>query len=103
MSVDAATAALKNATIGDRSMPPPPNVPFRPPSSSAGRPGAPPLGGIASRRMGKPVPKLSGMDMGLHNAGLGSGRPNQDQDQQPPRRIPPSTFSTPFANFGKIV
>nr|WCD39456.1 Ste7-2 [Ganoderma boninense] len=53
--------------------------------------------------MGKPVPKLSGMDMGIHNAGLGGGRPNQDQDQHPPRRMPPSTFSTPFANFGKIV
>ncbi|PIL34248.1 transporter [Ganoderma sinense ZZ0214-1] len=105
ISLDAATAALKNATLGDRAMPPPPNMPLRPPAPSpGGRSGAPGLsGGIASRRMGKPVPKLSGMDMGLHNAGLGSGRPNQDQDQHPPRRIPPSTFSTPFANFGKIV
>ena len=53
--------------------------------------------------MGKPgFPKLSGMDMGLQNAGLGSGRPTQEQAEVP-RRGPPSSFSTPFANFGKIV
>ncbi len=105
MSVDAATTALNNATLGDRVMAAPLSMPLRPPvSSPGGRSGAPGLnGGIASRRIGKPVPKLSGMDMGLHNAGLGGGRPNQEQDQQPQRRIPPSTFSTPFANFGKIV
>ena len=81
-------------------MPPPP---LRAPASAptlGPRPGAPALGGIAARRMGKGVPKLSGMDMGLQNAGLGGGRPTQGEA---PRRGPPSSFATPFANFGKIV
>ncbi|RPD78197.1 kinase-like protein [Lentinus tigrinus ALCF2SS1-7] len=100
-SVDMMTAGLRNIGISDRGMPPPP---LRAPASAPvpGRPGAPGPGGLAARRMGKAIPKLSGMDMGLQNAGLGSGRPNQEHDE-PPRRGPPSTFSTPFANFGKIV
>ncbi|KAI0745525.1 kinase-like domain-containing protein [Earliella scabrosa] len=103
VSVDAATAALRNAGLSDRPIPAPPEPPLRAPASSPalGRPGAPSLGGLAARRMGKNMPRLSGMDMGLQNAGLGSGRPNQEDE--PPRRVPPSTFSTPFANFGKIV
>ena len=95
------TVGLRNIGLSDRGMPPPP---LRAPASAPvpGRSGAPALGGLAARRMGKAIPKLSGMDMGLQNAGLGSGRPNQEQDE-PPRRGPPSTFSTPFSNFGKIV
>ncbi|KAI9067246.1 kinase-like protein [Trametes sanguinea] len=101
VSVDAATAALKNAGLSDRPLPSP-GPSLRAPASAPvpGRPGPPTLGGLAARRMGKNVPKLSGMDMGLQNAGLGSGRPNQEDE--PPRRNQ-GTFSTPFSNFGKIV
>ncbi|OJT13241.1 Protein kinase wis1, partial [Trametes pubescens] len=102
VSVDAATAALKNAGLNDRPVRPSPPNPLRAPASAPvpGRPGAPTLGGLAARRMGKNVPKLSGMDMGLQNAGLGSGRPTQDE---PSKRNAPNSFSTPFSNFGKIV
>ncbi|OSD04068.1 kinase-like protein [Trametes coccinea BRFM310] len=101
VSVDAATAALKNAGLSDRPLPSP-GPSLRAPASAPvpGRPGPPTLGGLAARRMGKNVPKLSGMDLGLQNAGLGSGRPNQEDE--PPRRNQ-GTFSTPFSNFGKIV
>ncbi|KAI0718964.1 kinase-like domain-containing protein [Cerioporus squamosus] len=101
VSVDAATAALRNVGISDRGHPPP-SLRAAASAPAPGRPGAPGVGGLAARRIGKPVPKLSGMDMGLQNAGLGGGRPNQEQDEFP-RRGQPSTFSTPFANFGKIV
>ncbi|CDO68987.1 hypothetical protein BN946_scf184762.g3 [Trametes cinnabarina] len=101
VSVDAATHALKHAGLSDRPLPSP-GPSLRAPASApaTGRPGPPSLGGLAARRMGKNVPKLSGMDIGLQNAGLGSGRPNQEDE--PPRRNQ-GTFSTPFANFGKIV
>ncbi|TBU42857.1 kinase-like protein [Dichomitus squalens] len=103
VSVDSATSALKNVSLNDKGASPPPGMSLRGPASSpGGRPGAPGAGGLAARRQGKAIPKLSVMDIGLQNAGLGGGRPNQ-QEEQPQRRIPPSTFSTPFANFGKIV
>ncbi|KAH9855154.1 kinase-like protein [Lenzites betulinus] len=104
VSVDAATTALRNTGLSDRPPQPSPSMPLRAPAPAPapGRPGAPTLGGLAARRIGKNIPKLSGMDMGLQNAGLGSGRPTQDQDE-PPRRMPPGSFSTPFSNFGKIV
>lgn len=99
VNVDAAAAAFRHVNIGER-----PTPPMRAPAPGSaptlGRPGAPALGGLAVRRLGgRNVPR---MDLGLQNAGLGSGRPTQGEDE-PPRRMPPSTFSTPFANFDKIV
>ncbi|KAI0743747.1 kinase-like protein [Daedaleopsis nitida] len=102
-SVDATTAALRNTTLSERPILTPANQIRAPaPAPPPGRPGALGLGGLAARRLGKNAPKLSGVDMGIQNAGLGSGRPNQEQDM-PPRRMPPGSFTTPFSNFGKIV
>ncbi|GBE81423.1 Protein kinase wis1 [Sparassis crispa] len=106
-SGDAATAALLGADKAAPSV-------LRAPALSSGlsRPVAPPLGGLAARRMKMNMPKLSPHDVpgGLHlppipgggpsGAGLGPGRPIIDDE---PRRLPPSNIGTPFANFAKIV
>ncbi|OBZ68050.1 Protein kinase wis1 [Grifola frondosa] len=109
ISIDTATAALRNAGLSERPGQSP-VLGLRGPTSapSPGGPAGPPggLGGLAARRMGKNAPKLSGMDIGIHpgggpsGAGLGSGRPILDET---PRRLSQDNFGTPFANFGKIV
>lgn len=106
-SVDGAAAALARTVINDR-----PAMPGQLPASSPGpsRP-TPTLGGLAARRKGAGLPKLSPNDVpgGMHlpplgagpqGAGLGGGRPLLDNE---PRRGQSSQFATPFSNFGKIV
>ncbi|PCH43813.1 kinase-like protein [Wolfiporia cocos MD-104 SS10] len=104
-SVDAAAEGIARVSVLDRT---PARAPASPPGPA--RPGAPTGGGLAARRKLGGVPKLNANDIagGIHlpplgagpqAAGLGVGRPMQDEE---PRR-PQNNFATPFSNFGKIV
>ncbi|KAI0073372.1 kinase-like protein [Panus rudis PR-1116 ss-1] len=103
-SVEAATAAMRNASLVDKALHPPLRSAISDPS---GRPGGP--GGLAARRLKNNAPKLNVNDIasgiiptggGPGDAGLGGGRiPTDDV----PRRSPASNFVTPFANFRNVV
>ena len=105
-SVDAATNAMRNATLLER-----PQHPALRTTVSSPAPGRPSMaGGLAARRAKADVPKLNIREFemdhlppggGASGAGLGRGRPQVDDEI--PRRSPQATWGTPFENFGKIM
>ncbi|EMD37758.1 hypothetical protein CERSUDRAFT_114423 [Gelatoporia subvermispora B] len=115
--IDAAASALRSVTLSS-SPPPVMQPPLRAPTSAPAGPGRSPVpGGLAARRLGLKglTPKLSSADVpgGMHlppiagggpqGAGLGSGRPIDDDEAPRPMTRLQNNLGTPFANFGKIV
>jgi mitogen-activated protein kinase kinase len=94
-SVDAATSALKRATIHDQRAPVPP-LPNSPPQGTVSRRPKPGL------RLNDIQGTFGAVSGGAAAAGLGAGRPPLGADSLTPRRAP-HNFGTPFANFHKIV
>lgn len=111
--MDTATAAFQNASLDDKSFlngGPSAHLLRAPASAPAGARGL-----AARRKLGGPL-KLPGNDLpgGLHlppvalgvgggpsGAGLGGGRPRLDDEGQDGGQN--KSFSTPFANFSRIV
>lgn len=107
--VDGAAAAFARASLGDSAPVTARAHSYPVPSVAAVSRGR--GGGLAGKRA-RPNFKLSdinggppgdggGVGGGAAGAGLGAGRPSLAAESAP--RRPPSSFGSPFSNFGKIV